>query len=155
LRARGAAAVFALGVGVAALGVACQTVDLGTPPADINACRPSQSYFVSNVWPGVLAKDYGGTHCYQSNCHDTIGKGRLALIANPQPMLDPTVPPPQPLPDDWQKNYRSATEVMNCSDVTASKLILYPTAQTSHGGGKLFDPSSPEATTIEMWVTAP
>jgi hypothetical protein len=44
---------------------------------------------------------------------------------------------------------------MNCSDVTASKLILYPTAQTSHGGGKLFDVNSPEAQKIEMWVTAP
>jgi hypothetical protein len=158
LSARGGRAVVVLGVvaALASLGVACQTVDLGTPPADINACRPSQSFFVQQIWPNVLSKDYGGTHCYQSNCHSTIGgAGRLALIASPQPVLDPTMPPPQPLPDDWQKNYRSATEVMNCSDVQASKLILYPTAQTSHGGGKLFDPAGPEALLIEMWVTAP
>jgi hypothetical protein len=142
-------------VAAALLGLACQTVDLGTPPADINACRPSQSYFVQVIWPDVLAKNYGGTTCSQSNCHDTIGKGSLALIANPQPALDPAMPAPQPLPDDWAKNYRSATEVMNCSDVMASKLILYPTATTPHGGGKLFDVNSPEALKIETWVMAP
>ena len=25
----------------------------GAPPADINACRPSQRYFVETVWPAV------------------------------------------------------------------------------------------------------
>jgi hypothetical protein len=135
---------------------ACQTVDLGAPPADINACRPSQSYFVSDVWPKVLSTDYGGKHCFDSSCHDTASaKGGLGLIANPMPMLDPTMPAPLPLPDDWAKNYRATTEQMSCSDVTASNLIVYPTATHAHGGGKLFDSNSAEAQTIEMWVTAP
>jgi hypothetical protein len=153
LKARAGAALVALAV--AGLAGACQTVDLGTPPADINACRPSQTYFAQTIWTTVLSKDYGGKHCFDSNCHDQVGKGSLALIPNPMPVMDPTVPPPLPLPPDWAANYRSTTEVMNCSDVTASKLILYPTGMTSHGGGTLFNISSPEAQAIEMWVTAP
>lgn len=135
---------------------ACQTVDLGAPPADINACRPSQTYFVQEIWPNVLAKDYGGKHCFDSNCHDPVSqKGGLGFIPNPQPPLDPTMAPPLPLPDDWAKNYRVTSEQMTCSDATASNLIIYPTATTMHGGGKLFDTNSPEAQKIEMWVTAP
>jgi hypothetical protein len=137
-----------------ALVAACQTVDLGTPPADINACRPSQAYYVQQIWPNVINKDYGGKKCTDSGCHDAIGKGRLAQIPNPQPPLDPAMPPPIPLPDDWAKNYRSATEVMNCSNVVASPLILDPTATTSHGGGMFFSVNSPEAMIIEMWVSA-
>jgi len=138
-----------------ALGAACQTVDLGTPPADINACRPSEAFYVQQIWPNVINKDYGGKKCTDSGCHDTIGRGRLAQIPNPQPALDPTMAPPLPLPADWEKNYRSATEVMNCSNVTASPLILFPTAMVSHGGGMFFSGTSPEALLIQMWVMAP
>jgi len=151
---RAGLALAALAV-ASALGAACQTVDLGTPPADINACRPSEAFFVQQIWPNVINKDYGGKKCTDAGCHDAIGKGRLAQIPNPQPMLDPMVPPPIPLPDDWAKNHKSASIVMNCSDVRASKLILFPTAMTSHGGGKFFDINSMEAMLIEMWVTAP
>ena len=38
-------------------GLGCETVDLGHPPADINACRPSQQCFVDEIWPNFLAKD--------------------------------------------------------------------------------------------------
>jgi hypothetical protein len=134
------------------LGVACETVDLGTPPADINACRPSQTFFVTDVWPKVLAKDYGGKHCYDSMCHEAMGRNVLALIADPMPVLDPTQPIPVPLPSDWALNYRSVTEQMSCTNVTASKLFVYPTAMATHGGGKLFDATSPEALIIEAWV---
>jgi hypothetical protein len=133
-----------------ALAAACQTVDLGTPPADINACRPSQTWYVQQIWPNVINKDYGGKKCTDAGCHDAIGKGRLRQIPNPQPM-----PPTIPLTQDWAMNYRSATEVMSCSDVTAGNLILYPTGMASHGGGTFFDIKSPEATLIEMWVTDP
>jgi hypothetical protein len=142
-------------VALVVLGAACQTVDLGTPPADINACRPSQNYFVQQVWPNVLNKDYGGKKCSDSTCHDPSTGRPLSLIPNPMPALDPTMPAPQPLPDDWAANYRSTTEQMSCSDVTASSLIIYPTATRPHGGGKLFDITSPESLKIQMWVTAP
>jgi hypothetical protein len=155
LRATARALVLAC---AAALGgvAACETVDLGTPPADLNACLPSQSFFVQHVWPEVLSKDYGGKTCADLSCHGTLGMGgSLFLIGNPQPALDPTMPAPQPLPPDWASNYRATATQMSCSNVTASKLIVYPTGILSHGGGSLFSPDSAEAQTIEMWVTAP
>jgi hypothetical protein len=151
LRAR--SPLLALGAAVL-LGGACQTVDLGSPPADINACRPSQDYFVQQLWPNVLNMSYGGKKCSDANCHDPTTGRPLSLIASPQPPLDPTMSPPQPLPADWAANYASTTEQMSCSDVTASDLIIYPTATRPHGGGKLFDITSMQALTIEMWVTA-
>ena len=71
------------------------------------------------------------------------------------PALDPTMPVPLPLPDDWAKNYRSATEQMSCSDVTASNLIVYPTATTRTAAASSSTSTAPRRTTIEMWVTAP
>src|SRR5207253_5779326 len=47
---------------------ACDTVDLGPALADVNACRPSQSFFTEQIWPNFLAKDYGGKHCYDARC---------------------------------------------------------------------------------------
>lgn len=135
--------------------IGCETVDLGTPPADVNACRPSEAYFVTEVWPNVLAKAYGGRKCADAKCHDP-GSGRpLTLIANPQPALDVTQPIPNPLPEDWAKNYRSSAEQMNCANVGASALIELPTNTRVHGGGQLFSPSSMEATTLNMWVAQP
>jgi hypothetical protein len=135
--------------------LACETVDLGTPPADVNACRPSQAYFVTEIWPNVLAKDYGGRHCYDSRCHDPASGRPLSLIANPMPVLDPAGVIPNPLPDDWAKNYRSTTEQMNCANVAASDLILLPTNTRTHGGGQLFAPGSMEVTSLTMWVSQP
>ena len=40
---RGARVGRAAAAALAAAAVACETVDLGTPPADVNACRPSQA----------------------------------------------------------------------------------------------------------------
>jgi hypothetical protein len=148
LRARALAAALA----VSAL-AACQTVDLGAPPADINACRPSQDFFVQQIWPNVLNKDYGGKKCSDATCHDPASGKPLTLISNPMPALDPTMPAPIPLPEDWANNYRSTTEQMSCSDVSASNLIIYPTATRPHGGGMLFGVMSPEALLIQTWVT--
>lgn len=129
----------------------CETVELGTPPADVNACRPSEAYFVTEIWPNVLAKSYGGRKCADAKCHDP-GSGRpLTLIANPQPAIDPAAIP-TPLPEDWAKNYRSASEQMNCSNVSASALIELPTNTRVHGGGQLFKPDSMEVTSLTRWV---
>jgi hypothetical protein len=145
---------------------ACETVDLGAPPADVNACRPSQSYFVNHIWPDVLNATYGGKHCADSQCHGVGTQTPFALIADPQPaaatftmaatpsmampMPDPIVT--LPLPDDWSKNYRAASQEMNCDDPTASQLVTTPTSPT-HGGNMLFSATSTEVTEIEKWVS--
>jgi hypothetical protein len=139
-----ALAAAAIGAGAAAAG--CSTVDLGTPPADVNACRPGQQFFVDEIWPNFLAKDYGGKHCYDSSCHN----GGKALTIPP-----PTNPPAIPFPPDWAANYKSASENMQCSNVRSSPLLTNPSGVVPHGGGKLIDPNGPEATLIQMWVTQP
>lgn len=133
-----------------ALVAACETVDLGQPPADINACRPSQQFFVDEIWPNFLAKDgyAGGVHCYDSTCHG-------ALAPNAFDLVFPTAGASIPLTGDWANNYMTTTEEMNCSNVAASKLLEYPAGIKVHGGGKLIEPDGPEATLIKMWISQP
>jgi hypothetical protein len=77
------------------------------------------------------------------------------LIADPMPRLAPGDPLPNPLPDDWVRNYTSAANQMNCANPSASDLILLPTNQRTHGPGQLFAPTAPEVTSLTMWVTQP
>jgi hypothetical protein len=154
--------VIGLGMLVGGLLGACETVDLGAPPADVNACRPSQVYFVNHIWPDVLNKPYGTKRCSDAGCHGAGNQTAFALIADPQPlvttftmasttpMADPIVT--LPLPDDWSNNYRAASQEMNCDDPTASQLVLTPTSPT-HGGNMLFSTTSPEVLEIEKWVS--
>ena len=138
-------------VAAPALGaLACETVDLGQPPADINACRPSQQFFVDEIWPNFLAKDGypGGAHCYDATCHG-------ALAPNAFDLIFPTAGAAIPLTGDWASNYMTTTEEMNCSNVAASKLLEYPSGIKVHGGGKLIEPDGPEATLIKMWISQP
>jgi len=128
--------------------VGCGTVDLGDPPADVNACRPSRSYFLSDVWPGFLAKDYGGKTCGDSRCHDRAS-GRQLVVTTP------TSAAALPLPPDWEANYLSATSQMQCSDAKGSSLYTRAAGLQTHGGGKLIEPDGPEALIIETWVGAP
>jgi hypothetical protein len=128
------------------LAAACQTVDLGTPPADINACRPSQLFFVSDIWPNVLSQDYSGKHCYDSACHDA-GTQRPLTLKPPSPGDSSAVP----LTGVWAANYISASEQMNCSTASASSLYLLPTNTLTHGGQQLFAPVSDQARTILKW----
>jgi hypothetical protein len=150
-----------LGVGLAAWSIVagggllagCDTVDLGAPPADVNACRPSQAFFRDRIWPEFLDKDYSGKHCNDSSCHDT---GKALTIPNPAPSTDPLNPvAPIPFPPDWAANYKSATENMQCTNVAASALLVNPAGLVTHGGGKLIDPNGPEATLLVEWVSAP
>jgi hypothetical protein len=127
---------------------ACETVDLGEPPADINACRPSQQFFIDEIWPNFLSKDYGGKHCYDSTCHGALAPNALDLT---DPMTAGTIP----LMGFWATNYMTVTEEMNCSNVASSKLIEYPADIRVHGGGKLIEPDGPEATLIKMWISQP
>jgi hypothetical protein len=135
---------------------ACETVDLGAPPADINACRPSQSFFVDAIWPMVMAQDYGGVHCYDSTCHGGASNNSLRLIFPPVTGVNTTTGLVDiPLTGDWAANYKSTTQQMNCSNVAASKLLSLPTNQRPHRGGMLIMPDGPEAQLIQMWVSQP
>jgi hypothetical protein len=134
----------------AAAGVGCETVDLGEPPADINACRPGPQWFIDQIWPNVLAKDGypGGVHCYDAACHGALAPNALDLMV-------PTSAGSIPLANEWATNYMSVTEEMSCSNVASSKLLELPGGIRRHGGGKLFEPDGPEATLIKMWISQP
>lgn len=127
---------------------ACDTVTLGDPPADVNACRPSQQFFVDAIWPMFLSQPYGGMHCYDAQCHGAASTNSLRLTV-------PTSAGAVPLPTDWDANYRSVTEQMSCSNVAASKLLTLPSGQRPHRGGALISPTGPEADLIKMWVSQP
>jgi hypothetical protein len=135
----------------AALAAGCSTVNLGDPPADVNACRPSQDFFANGgLWDMFLDKDYSGRKCSDAACHGS-GAGRPLSLRDPEPGS----PVALPLPPNWMANYISATEQMQCSNVHSSPLLTNPSGIVTHGGGKLIEPNGPEATLIEMWVTAP
>lgn len=147
----------------ALLGAAgCQTVDLGAPPADVNACEPGIQYFVTNVWPMFLAMDYGSKHCYDSGCHLLGSSAQLSLtdISTSIAMLpQPPNPLPNPLPPDIVADYTQAAQEMNCADVADSKLLIFPEGIQVHGGGQLIDPNSQQAMDtlklLETWVSSP
>ena len=149
MRRLGLTSLLLLGTSVGAGALAgCTSVELGDPPADVNACRPSQAFFVNEIWPNFLDKDYGGKKCADSACHAAAAGRPLALVM-------PLTPSTLPLTLDWAANYRSVTENMQCSNVRSSPLLTNPSGQVTHGGGKLIEPNGDEATLIEMWVTAP
>ncbi len=140
--------------GLAALGGGCQTVDLGDPPADVNACRPSQDFFVKEIYPNVLAKTYDGKSCGDGACHGPGNQHALLLVRLPagtDPMFVGGVITPMAAADD----YVSAANQMNCANVSASPLLAKPSGLQTHGGGMLFSPTGPEAQLLEMWVTQP
>jgi len=126
---------------------ACNTVDVGPPLADVNACRPSPAFFVEQVWPNFLAKDYNGKRCSDRSCHDA-GSGRQ-LVLTP-----PTSAGAVPLPPDWAVIYRSTTEQLLCTNVESSPLLARPDGRQTHGGMKLIEPNGPEATLVKMWISA-
>ena len=155
--------------GVALIAVACQTVDLGEPPSDINACRPSQSYFVygpnadagvsdggtnQGIWTDILSHDFGGKHCIDQACHGSASTNSLKLTM-PGCLPNTGCSIPIPLTMEWADNYRAATEQMNCSSVMSSKLLAEPTGiLPGHAGGILFSTTSSQADVIIGWVGA-
>jgi hypothetical protein len=126
----------------------CQTVDLGAPPADVNACEPGQQWFIDQIWPSFLGADYGGRHCYDSSCH---GPGSSTAMT----LTNPVEPGSIPFPTDWANNYSQAAQQMNCSDVADSRLLLLPENVQVHGGGQLIMKGGTEEMLVEEWVTQP
>ncbi len=139
-----------LALALAALGavIGCETVDLGAPPADVNACEPGQQWFIDQIWPNFLGQAYGGKHCYDVSCHAIGSPNGLILTV-------PAEPGTIPFPADWANNYASAANEMNCSLVDESRLLILPENVQVHGGGMLIMPGGPEAMLVEQWVTNP
>ena len=130
---------------------ACSTVALGDPPADINTCHPSQTFFSSTVRPNFLVKDYGGRKCSDSACHGNSLR-RLHVtdsISTPSPTI------PFMAGSDWDDLYRSTTQVLLCTDALGSELFLRPAGLLPHGG-QIIDSSlgGPDAMLLQDWVKA-
>jgi hypothetical protein len=149
------AGAVAAAVALVAAGVAggCSTVDNGDPPADVNACRPSQQYFYEQICPNYLAMDFGGKTCMDASCHgsqSTVGvRLKIALTSCTQD-APPTIP--FVAGSTWFASYTSATHVMSCTDVAGAAFYTKPSGQEQHGGGKLFEPGGPELTLLQQWV---
>ena len=126
----------------------CDTVDLGATPADVNACRPSQQFFATDVWPKYLSMQYNGKHCYDGGCHDGQGGGALNL-------LPPATPLTFPLDPDWVKVYQNAANQTECTIPRSSKIVTKPENVITHGGGMLIQQGGPEEMIIIQWVSAP
>jgi hypothetical protein len=129
--------------------VACETVDLGQPPSDINACRPSQQFFVDEIWPNFLAKDL------RRQCTVRFDLPRRAGAQRARPHRPDRRRASDPADRRLGEQLPTATEQMNCSNVAASKLLELPPRIKVHGGGKLIQPDGPEATLIKAWVSQP
>ena len=129
----------------------CSTVDVGDPPADVNACRPSQRLFVDQVWPNYLAQSYSGKTCGDASCHASSNRP-LHIVA---PTSTPTPTVPFAAGSDWDLLYQSAANQVNCSDVAGSELYTKPSGLSQHDGGKLFEPGGPELTLLTQWVAGP
>ena len=134
-------------VAVAFAASSCDTVDLGSSPADLNACLPSEKFFAQHLWPEFLGKDYGGKHCYDGGCH---GAGSPQVMVLVPPAGEPMVP----LSPEWAAVYQAVARQTNCTSASASLLIERP-SNVNHGGHKLIDPDGAEATLVKMWVVAP
>jgi hypothetical protein len=123
----------------------CDTVDLGSAPADLNACRPDRQFFVDRIWPELLDKDIAGKKCTNAGCHDGTSGGSLRLL-RPQSMAR------LPLPEDWEGVYKATAGVVNCTSATSSPLLAKPDGRQTHGGGKLFEVGGPETLLVKMWL---
>jgi hypothetical protein len=139
--------VVGLAVWGAVVAPSCGTVDLGSPPADLNACLPSEKFFAQQIWPEFLSKDFGGKHCYDGGCHGAGSPQSMVLAA-------PASQPSAPLSPEWEAVYLAVSRQMNCTSPSASALIERP-SNLNHGGGKLIDMEGAEATLVKMWVAAP
>ena len=145
------ATALAIVIAIAFGASACSAVDLGDPPADVNACRPSQAFFVEQIWPNFLARPYGARTCGEASCH--ASSGRVLHIVPPTSAPSPTLPLTSG--SDWEVLYRSAADQVNCSDIAASELYTKPCNLHAHGGGKLFEPNGAELDLMTAWVAGP
>ena len=146
-------------MGLCALGAGgaggCSTIDNGDPPADVNACRPSQQFFYERICPEFLAASYGGKTCMDASCHGSMSTSALKITLA---SCSEDAPPAIPFVggSNWLSSYLSTARVMSCTDVSGAPLYTNPSGLAlGHGGGKLFEPGGPEFELLQAWVMPP
>lgn len=125
-----------------ALLAACPTVDLGEEPATPGSCRPDPAYFQDTVWPEFIegGGDMARSCVAASGCHDGNNNGRSSLRFETSE------------PINFQQNYDIFTRFLNCATPEASTALTKPESGVEpHGGGDLFDASSPAVDTFLQW----
>lgn len=126
----------------AALLAACPTLDLGEEPAAPGSCRPDPAYFQDIIWPQFV--EGGGDPALScvaaAGCHDAGNNGRSSLrFETAEPI-------------DFGLNYDVMTRFLNCATPEASSALTKPQAGLdAHGGGDLFDGSSPAVDMFLQW----
>ncbi len=108
-----------LALAVAGLALGCQ-VDAGTVP-DAAPCRPSPSYFVTDVWLRYL----DANQCATPACHGFDGGHGYLRFRPPGTPPDPAAPL-DAWPAAWRMNYLAATQLVRCDDPLASRLLTVP-----------------------------
>jgi hypothetical protein len=144
-------------IGLCALTAAagCSTIENGDPPADVNACRPSQQFFYERICPEYLAASYGGKTCMDASCHGSMTNSALKITLA---SCTEDAPPAVPFVggSNWLSSYLSTARVMSCTDVNGAALYTNPSGLVNgHPGGKLFEPGGPEFDLLQAWVTSP
>ena len=122
MRARALLAI-ALRRGVVARRAARPSIS-GKPPSDINACRPSQQYFVDRDLAELPGQ--GRLPGRRALLRCRLPRRAGAERAGPDRADDPAGRLPIPLTGDWAANYMTVTEEMSCSNVASSKLLELP-----------------------------
>lgn len=114
---------------------AVQTVEVPVTVGDLTK-TPRVSF--NNEIMGILGK----TGCNSGQCHGhNSGKGGFKLSLRG---YDPA--------NDFQRIVAAEHGRIDREDLEQSKILMKPTGQTSHRGGKRFTPGSPFAKTIRQWL---
>ncbi len=125
-------------VAVAAAG--CPTVDLTDELPEPDSCRPDRAYYEDVIWPEYLTSP--ATSCVSAaGCHGMTNQPRSALRLKTESSAT--------LHDD---NYDMVVRFLSCSEEEKSPLLTKPMAGVDpHGGGDLFNGSSPERSIFLDW----
>jgi hypothetical protein len=116
----------------------CPTVDLGDEPPAAGLCNPAggMEYFAQEIVPNFLRLADRTNGCGRSAmCHDRAHGVAFDLDS---PMST--------------ANYILAKNYLDCGQPRHSQLLTKPLAgEDGHGGGDLFELSSPEVTVFMGW----
>ena len=125
-------------VAIAAAG--CPTVDLTNELPEPDSCRPDRAYYEDVLWPEYLVATPATSCVSAAGCHGMSNQPRSALRLS-------TV-----APVDHDANYDTVVRFLSCREEEKSPLLTKPMAGTDpHGGGDLFDGSSPQRSIFLDW----
>lgn len=108
---------------MAVTAVACSSA----PEAEIQYCQTTREYFIERVWAPIVSQKCVACHTPYGAARDS----RLVLV-------------PETEPGFIDENLATMAEVASYSIGGLSALLLKPTAQKDHGGGRQIDPGSPD-----------